>query len=763
MKAQVFVKTGNLAGKIVYLDEGQRVTLGRGSQCDLVVLDAVISRAHCTVSNRSGQLVLEDLGSRNGTYCNGQKIPGPRVLASGDECRLGQTLFTVTVNVNQAQVNAEPAAEMPFELLAPIEDLRTNRPAPEVDMRKRTLDPDVPGVAAPRVGTQTPQPAHKARQTVNVPSPAATGHHAAVAADRCSRCNRPIAPWEIQENVARNQGGQWVCSACLQPGMIQELGNYRLVAPIGKGQMSTVYRARHARLNKVVALKVLDPSLSSDEHIVLKFLREARAGGLLCHPNIVQLVDAGEYQATYFIAMEFVDGGPLYQLVADKGKLTPPETINILKQIAVALEHTESRNMIHRDLKPANILVAQDGTTKLKDFGKARWLEQSGMISMTQSSTGPNDMVFMSPEMVYNPGAVDKRSDIYSLGALGIYTLTGQPPFPTKNLATLIQTIRNDDPAFFASPAAKEVPTALVEFLRRCTKKDPKDRFQNAAEASEGLAQVQEQLTGRKARSSKAALDAQEEEAAEFAQNESEDIMRAKDVQLKLIPASLPEIPPYELAKYYQPAKAVGGDYFDFFSINDGQYAIVVADVAGKGLAGAMVMVMVRSIFRAMAAQGGSPAKTLIEVNKSLYRDLKRGMFVTAVLAFFDPKSDVIRFANAGHNPPLYWDERAGASRFIEEHGLALGMTEGPRFVGGMKDVEVRLRKGDMVTFYTDGVVEAMSPDDVEFGTDPLVIAAQSIRQDSAERMVQRIVSAIERHANGAEQSDDITLYVMKR
>jgi sigma-B regulation protein RsbU (phosphoserine phosphatase) len=152
-----------------------------------------------------------------------------------------------------------------------------------------------------------------------------------------------------------------------------------------------------------------------------------------------------------------------------------------------------------------------------------------------------------------------------------------------------------------------------------------------------------------------------------------------------------------------------------------------------------------------------------VEVNKGLYRDLKRGMFVTAVLANFDPKNDTVQFANAGHNPPLYWDERAGQATFLETHGMALGMSEGQRFASSLGDVETKLRKGDMMAFYTDGVVEAMNTEGVEFGTDPLVIAAQMVRMDSAERLVQRIVTAIERHAAGAEQSDDITLFVMKR
>jgi len=768
MKSQIFVKTGNLAGKVVYLDEGQRITLGRGSQCDLVVLDAVISRAHCTVANKDGRLCLEDLGSRNGTYVNGQKIAGTRPLASGDEFRLGQTILTCTVDVDQAQVSREPANEMPFELLAPIDDLRSAKPAPvEADLRKRTLDPDMPGISPAKLTALNPAgPARPVRSTVNVPAPqppSGSGHHPSVGpagGDRCHRCQRPIAPWEVQENVARQDPQGWICSSCLQPGMIQELGNYRLVAVIGKGQMSTVYRARHARLNKVVALKVLDPSLSSDEQVVLKFLREARAGGLLCHPNVVQLLDAGEFRQTYFIAMEFIDGGPLHQHVSDRKKLSAVETVAILRQISGALEHTESRQMIHRDLKPANIMVDKNGTVKIKDFGRARWLEQSGMVSLTQSTTGPNDMVFMSPEMVYNPGAVDKRSDIYALGALGVYCLTGEPPFPIKNLATLINIIRNEEPVFLRG-AAPDVPPNLMEFLRQCMRKDPEQRLQSASEVSEALQAVHASTSRRAAKSR--SDQAQEAEAAEFAEHDQEDVMRAKDVQLKLIPASLPDIPSYEFAKYYQPAKAVGGDYFDFFSINDGKYAIVVADVAGKGLAGAMVMVMVRSIFRAIAVAGGSPAQTLVEVNKGLYRDLKRGTFVTAVLAYFDPKADTVRFANAGHNPPLYWDERAGVANFVESHGMALGMSEGPRFSSVLKDTEIKLRKGDMMAFYTDGVVEAMSVEGVEFGTDPLVIAAQAIRQDNAERMVQRIVASVEKHAAGAEQSDDITLFVMKR
>lgn len=249
--------------------------------------------------------------------------------------------------------------------------------------------------------------------------------------------------------------------------------------------------------------------------------------------------------------------------------------------------------------------------------------------------------------------------------------------------------------------------------------------------------------------------------SAEEVSDESE-LEKAKQIQGKLTPREAPQVDGYDLAWYYKPAKGIGGDYFDIFPLENGRYGMVVADVSGKGVPGAMVMVMTRSAFRLVGAFKPSARDALIEANTILKKDIPRGMFVSALYAVFDPSTRKVTIANAGHNAPLLWTKDFGFSQFLDISGTVLGVLDGDSFREGVGEESFELNPGDRLILYTDGVVEAMDPGNVEFGDKKLCQIVNFHSKHKSQELVDKLVMALESHRALAAQSDDITIFTLQ-
>ena len=235
----------------------------------------------------------------------------------------------------------------------------------------------------------------------------------------------------------------------------------------------------------------------------------------------------------------------------------------------------------------------------------------------------------------------------------------------------------------------------------------------------------------------------------------------AKEIQEKLLPERIPQIPGYDIHNYYRAAKEVGGDYYDFIVIDQTHLGIIVADVAGKGIPGAMVMTMARSLVRLASVRNVSPADTFKKVNRILAKDIRRGMFVTAAYMVLNVKTRVLKIASAGHNPVVLWRAAKGENELIKPAGIALGFDKGTVFDNHVKEAEVQLEPGDRVVVYTDGVNEAMNDDSEEFGEERFFELSKQHGQKTSAEFVKAVVSALDSHRGGAEQSDDITIVTL--
>ena len=276
----------------------------------------------------------------------------------------------------------------------------------------------------------------------------------------------------------------------IPPSAETMIGKYQILESAGEGAMGCVYRARDTVLNRFVAIKVMNATIAGDKTLRDRFLREAQSAGSLQHPNVVTVYDFGEVDGHLFIAMEFVDGSDLEELMTSS---TPPSLeakLGIMIDALTGLAYAHQRGIVHRDLKPANIRVATDGHAKLMDFGVA-YLESS---TMTKTGTMVGTPGYMAPEFISGT-PVTTLSDIFSMGAVLHHLLTGVEPFHGDSLhAVLFSVVQKDPP--LPSTLVPGLPSALDDIVRRALAKDPADRYQSALDMAIALTRVRAQLRG---------------------------------------------------------------------------------------------------------------------------------------------------------------------------------------------------------------------------------------------------------------------------
>ncbi|HWI71056.1 MAG TPA: serine/threonine-protein kinase, partial [Baekduia sp.] len=261
----------------------------------------------------------------------------------------------------------------------------------------------------------------------------------------------------------------------LQAG--DEFAGYRVTGVAGRGGMGVVYRAEQLDLQRPVALKLIATPLARDEAFRERFVRESRAAAAIDHPNVIPVYSAGEDEGRLYLAMRFVDGEDLRSLVQREGPLSPDRAAAIISQVANALDAAHARGLVHRDIKPANVLLDGDHAY-LTDFGLTKRL--TGETTMTGSGRWVGTLGYIAPEQIRGEG-VDARADVYALGCLLFYILTGVAPYRRdSDEATLYAHLHDAPPD--ARALMPDVPAALSEVVERALAKDPDDRFPSAGD-----------------------------------------------------------------------------------------------------------------------------------------------------------------------------------------------------------------------------------------------------------------------------------------
>ena len=263
-------------------------------------------------------------------------------------------------------------------------------------------------------------------------------------------------------------------------------GKYEVIKKIGSGGMGAVYLASDRDLKRTVALKILPPEKAENPTLVKRFKAEARSAAQLQHENIVSIYESGEADGLNYLALEYVDGIDVHKLIHRRERLSFKRSLEIVKQIASALNHAHEINIVHRDIKPSNLLITKEGVVKLTDMGLARSMDDETDTNITRAGTTVGTVDYMAPEQARSSKAADIRSDIYSLGCTWYHMLTGVPPYGEGSMTNKLHahaTAKLPDPR----DINESVPEPIVAVLHKMMAKKPADRYQTPKELLEDL------------------------------------------------------------------------------------------------------------------------------------------------------------------------------------------------------------------------------------------------------------------------------------
>jgi len=314
-----------------------------------------------------------------------------------------------------------------------------------------------------------------ASQTIRCP---ACGYANVTGKRFCARCGIPLVPITTAPPPPP--------SANLDDLVGQMLTEYKITEKLGQGGMATVFKAVQVPLKRPAALKVLAPQLAQDQALLARFHQEAICAASLEHPHIVPVYEVDEAQGYHFIAMKYIEGASLKQIIAQEGKLALPRVQNLLDQVAEALDYAHKRGFVHRDVKPGNVMVAAGDYVYLTDFGLSR-VVSSSQLTMAGTVMGTPD--YMSPEQARGDPDIDHRTDIYALGVMLYEMVTGRVPFQGLAPAAVIMAhiVQPPPSAVEQNPA---LPPQVDAIIQRAMAKDREARYETAGALAADLREV---------------------------------------------------------------------------------------------------------------------------------------------------------------------------------------------------------------------------------------------------------------------------------
>ncbi len=280
------------------------------------------------------------------------------------------------------------------------------------------------------------------------------------------------------------------------------IGNNRISKKIGQGGMCSVYLARHTLLDIPVALKLISTQMlgPDDSETAKRFLREAKYVAKIKHPNVVSLMDAGkdDKRGFYYIALEYMDGGSVGDIIRKSGPMDERETLKIILAAANAIGVAFQFHIVHRDIKPDNIMLSKDGSIKVADLGIAKETHSEAALTDTEAHEIMGSPSYMSPEQIRNFTSVDIRADIYSLGATMFHMLAGKPPFDGETSVNVLMSALNEESPLLSS-LRKDISPETEMLCHKMMDKNPDCRYQTPAELIEAIRQVDEKLNPKSA------------------------------------------------------------------------------------------------------------------------------------------------------------------------------------------------------------------------------------------------------------------------
>jgi hypothetical protein len=423
--------------------------------------DRFFSRVHFLVEVNPPQCRLMDMGSRNGTYVNGQRVEETIDLKDQDQIRAGRTVLRVSVEAPEP----EPAPEV---VAIPVPVLEEPVPVLEEPVPVLPLDEEeVMAVSLPDFDAE----AQGFPEVETVPAV-------------CRLCDTPLS---ARDAPLLPDAPALTCRACQELMYYQDqfIDGYHIVRSIGKGSMGVVYLAVRKQDDIPVALKMIIPAVAGTTSQLKRFLREAEILQQLSHPNIVSFRDSGESSGKIFFAMDYVRGRDASQILRSDGALAVARGVNLVCQLLEALDYAHARGFVHRDIKPANLLVSPQGgreVVKLADFGLARVYQSSQLSGLTMSGDIGGTVAFMAPEQITHYREARPPVDQYAAAATLYNLLTAQYIYDLpREFPKQLALILNED-AVSIRKRRPDLPEGLATVIHRALSRVPNNRFNDVRE-----------------------------------------------------------------------------------------------------------------------------------------------------------------------------------------------------------------------------------------------------------------------------------------
>jgi eukaryotic-like serine/threonine-protein kinase len=441
------------------------------------------------------------------------------------------------------------------------------------------------------------------------------------------------------------------------PSMI---GPYKIESLLEKGGMSQLYLATHPDTQEPTTIKVLLPKFLSHPDVVQRFLNEAEIIAMTDHPNIVKLYGHGEWEGGLYIAMEFIQGISLRQMLL-QSPISLKKALEIIIDIAYALCHLHTHGVIHRDLKPENILITDNGEVKVIDFGIAQLLTEKSPQKSAASQRLIGTPIYMSPEQRENPESVSYPSDIYSLGIISYELVLGKLSHGQIHLGLM--------------------PKGLQKILTKALQPHPQDRYHDIVDF----------ITDVSAYLNSTHLE-KEKKAGDQISEISESLQHAQDI---LVPSNTPAWEGMEFGIHNLKGHNVYGIYYDFFAFLDGSYGIVMVEASTKEALGMVYIAMVKGMIQALIRQTQNPIDLAKNLNAYLARESLDEIFSFSFLTL-KPKEDQIDFLSCGYSNLWKISGAAKKVAWIENRNMALGIDPAAEFT---QATSIPWESGDSLIF----------------------------------------------------------------
>lgn len=441
----------------------------------------------------------------------------------------------------------------------------------------------------------------------------------------------------------------------------KQIGGYKIESLLDRGGMSEVYLGIHPETFEPITIKVLSKEYLSHPEMVESFLREAEVIELTDHPNIVKLYGHGRWEGGLYIAMEFIQGISLREMILQQA-MSLRRALEIVLQISYALLHLHAHGIIHRDLKPENILLTSKGGVKVIDFGIAQLYTEKIPEERPKKRQILGTPVYMSPQQREDPLHVTFSTDIYSLGIIAYELVIGRLSHGSIHLSI--------------------VPRGLQRILAKALQPKVEDRYEDIVDLIKDLTdylgsnELKRDMRG-----------------SDYLGELSENL---KEAQSLLVPSKLPDWPRVDMALASNSNTAISAVYYDFFQARDGVYTIVMGESLATGVEGLLYIAILRGMIRSLAHSIEQPTELIAALNERIIEERKDQSYALSYLTLF-PAEDKFLYISCGYSPLWYIPSGTAHPRRLSADNIALGISPNLRFV----EVESNFNIGDTVILHT--------------------------------------------------------------